>query len=297
MLCSVSAVLESFVVFVCCCVYWRGPFWFHFVFVFCFLFLVWVRFGAVVPFATHLLLCGCCVCGCCVYCATFSQPEAVNQPVLRESQIHAAVCKDHESFVAVMSRRSSALRVLVTTWTSGNIRASLAHLDRCGDVSVAADFLSSVNLLHPAIKLQSCACLLPHVNKLLATKFEECVRVPLLWCRSGCSRMCHLAPHNRRWRWRWRLRCSYCMVGLKALRVLFLSFSPVVANLLEQQARMRGAIDVSHEDRARRVQACHSEFRSAHTRVNMLTRRPGVLGQTAADMLMLLEGYFGSAHD
>lgn len=88
-------------------------------------------------------------------------------------------------------------------------------------------------------------------------------------------------------------------MGLKALRVLFLSFSPVVANLMAQQSRMRpGGIDVSHEDRARRVLAAHTEFRSAHTRVAVLTRRAGVLGQTAADMMDLLNSHFGgSAQD
>ena len=86
---------------------------------------------------------------------------------------------------------------------------------------------------------------------------------------------------------------SYALIGLKALRVLFLSFSPVVANLLEQQARVRpGMVDVSHEDRARRVKSAHTEFTSAHTRVAVLVRRPGLLGQTAEDMMVLFDGYF-----
>ena len=91
------------------------------------------------------------------------------------TEVYEAVTADHDSFLAVLRRRASAVHVLVTTWSSGNIKAALAHLERCKDTSVAADFLSSVNLLHAAIKLEHCAKLLPHVNKLLASKFGECV--------------------------------------------------------------------------------------------------------------------------
>lgn len=93
--------------------------------------------------------------------------------MLSGDEVLAAVAADHNSFVAVLSRRAAAVHVLVTTWTSGNIRASLAHLERCRDTSVAADFLSSVNLLHPSIKLEHCVSLMPHINKLLASKFGE----------------------------------------------------------------------------------------------------------------------------
>lgn len=56
----------------------------------------------------------------------------------------------------------------------------MAELD---DLSLAADFLGSVDLRHRALKLESAVIIMPMVNKLLASPFEEyvsAVAVPAL---------------------------------------------------------------------------------------------------------------------
>ena len=52
---------------------------------------------------------------------------------------------------------------------------TLSRVAELDDLSLAADFLGSVDLRHRALKLESAVIIMPMVNKLLASPFEEYV--------------------------------------------------------------------------------------------------------------------------
>ncbi|XP_063804268.1 KATNB1-like protein 1 [Pseudophryne corroboree] len=108
------------------------------------------------------------------------------------SSFFAEVSRDHETMAQVLFSRNLRLNVALTFWRKRSVNELIAYLVRMQDLGVIADCLpvltNSLQEDKTSLSAGCCVDLLPLVQSLLKSKFEEYVIVGLNWLQAVVKR-------------------------------------------------------------------------------------------------------------
>ncbi|XP_021504409.1 KATNB1-like protein 1 isoform X2 [Meriones unguiculatus] len=124
--------------------------------------------------------------------ASDSGSSQTESPSSKYSGFFSGVSQDHETMAQVLFSRNLRLNVALTFWRKRSISELVAYLVRIEDLGVVVDCLpvltNSLQEEKQYISLGCCVDLLPLVQSLLQSKFEEYVIVGLNWLQAVIKR-------------------------------------------------------------------------------------------------------------
>lgn len=83
--------------------------------------------------------------------------------------------EQHTTFVGVVQRRMSSIKVILNWWNKGNITSAINALNMMNDVSVVMDVINNTfaeNQKIDMLNYENIAQILPHTTKLVNSKYE-----------------------------------------------------------------------------------------------------------------------------
>lgn len=138
--------------------------------------------------------------------------------------------EQHGTFLGVMQKRLSNIKVVQNYWIKGSITSALNALSMMNDNSMVMDLLNSTfadNLRIDNLNYENIAQILPHANNLVNSKYE-----------------------------------TYLLAGLKTSLNIIKAWGPEMIKI--KTIPVSGGVDLAREERVKKVDVCIDHFMSLY---------------------------------
>ncbi|KAJ3333383.1 WD repeat-containing protein 90 [Blyttiomyces sp. JEL0837] len=159
----------------------------------------------------------------------------------------------HISISSILTNRLSNIQAVKAAWNEGNLRPAVETLSSIRDVAVSIDILKIMNLKPSLFTLDLATEILPIVQEILFTVYED-----------------------------------YIVTACTTIRLLCRSFAHVILETLSVGFNSPG-IDLNREDRHRRCNICLKHFMDIYATLAELKRAPGRIGMAVKEASRDLE--------